>query len=126
GRFITGPTSALTGGRRAVTTDVITTLAVHGGYMFLPKGGLDLGADLSLPRWTVGDSWVPRIDLDALIGADVDGDKTAVSLTANLVASFPNVIGTRSVYFGGGVGWMFGGGGSFQGKLILGTPITDR
>ena len=112
--------------RTPVSSDPTMFISVRAGYMFLPKGAADIGADLTVPSWMIGDGWTPRFDVDALIGADLDGDETAVSLTANLVHFFPDAIADRNVYFGGGVGWMFGGDGSFQAKLVLGTPITDR
>ena len=124
GRFITAPSRAALGQGGPFGSNLL--IAPRAGIMFLPKGAGLLGVDVSVPNMAVGDFWVPRFDLDVLIGADLDGDDAPVSLTANLVKSFPEIIGTRDVYFGGGIGWMFGGGGNFQGKLILGTPITER
>jgi hypothetical protein len=120
GRFLAAPAAG------AQFLGAGTNIGVHAGYMFLPRGAADLGADISFPAYTVGDGWIPRIDVSALIGADLDGDNTAVSLTLNLVKTFVDLIEGRTIYFGGGVGWMFGGDGSFQAKLLAGTPITER
>ena len=125
GRFTRG-SAVPTFQRTPVSVDPTMFISVRGGYMFLPRGAVDIGADLTVPSWMIGDGWTPRFDLDALIGADLDGDETAVSLTVNLVNFFPQAIAGRNVYFGGGIGWMFGGDGTFQAKLLLGTPITDR
>ena len=123
GRYITHTASAQ---RDPLTVSPTSFLNVHAGYMFLPKGAVDLGVDLTVPSWSISEAWVPRFDLNFLIGADVDGEDNAVSLTANLVKFFPNAIGSRNVYFGGGIGVFFADGTDFQGKLILGTPINDQ
>ena len=125
GHLISSP-AAPTFHRAPALLGTATNVSVHAGIMFLPKGAVDVGGTVSTPNWTVGDGWVPRFDVNVLINADLDGDDTALSLTANLVKDFPNLVANRTIYFGGGLGWMFGGDGSFQAKLILGTPITDR
>jgi hypothetical protein len=127
GRLVAGPGFAPVAKPSAASAAILPggNFALHAGLMFLPRGAVDVGADVSVPSWTIGDGWVPRFDANFLIGADVEGDEDALSLTGNVVKMFPALVYDRDVYFGGGVGWLLTSGG-FQAKLILGTPITDR
>jgi len=108
------------------TVSPMTWISPRVGYMFIPRGSGILGVDVSIPTLRVAEAWHVRFDGDVFLNANLNGDKTAFSATANLLNYNANAVASRNIYFGGGIGWMFDGGTHFQAKLILGTPITNR
>lgn len=103
----------------------MTYLSLHGGAMVSPRGAGLVGVDFSLPTASLGNGWHGRIDADVIIKANFAGVDTVVPVTFDQVYYSPTGSG-HNVYFGGGLGALFGGNTVFDGKLILGSEFTSR
>lgn len=104
-----------------------TAISIRGGAMVAPRGAGLVGVDFSLPDVTFGGgAWHGRIDADFIIKANFRGTNTAVPVLFNVLHYEPGGSGGRGVYYGGGLGVIFGDGSVFDGKLVLGTELTDK
>lgn len=114
-------------GQVPATVNPLTYVSLHGGAMLTPRGAGLVGADVSLPGlFSVGSGWHTRIDADVVFKANLGGFDTIIPVTVDQVYYSPNAAGGHNVYYGGGVGAVLGGNTVFDGKLILGTEVTNK
>jgi hypothetical protein len=104
----------------------LQNLTVRGGVMFSPRGAGVAGVDFDLPSVSLGSGWRGRLDADVIFKANLGGINTAVPVTINQIHVSPNAAGEHNVYYGGGVGAILGGHATFDGKLILGTDLSNK
>lgn len=103
-----------------------SNFSFHLGGMVSPRGAALVGGDVDIVSLSLGNGWHGRLDADAIIKANLGGVDTIVPVTFDQVYYSPNAAGGHNVYYGGGLGAVFGGGTTFDGKLILGTELTNR
>jgi hypothetical protein len=113
-------------GQAPTTVNPITYISLHGGAMVAPRGAGLVGADASIPGLSLGEGWHGRIDADVIFKANFGGIDTIVPITFDQVYYSPAGAGGHNVYYGGGLGAVLGGNAVFDGKLILGTEITNK
>ena len=113
---------------KAPSASPATYIALRGGAMVSPRGAGLVGADFSLPNSNVGNgAWHVRIDADAIIKANFGGVNTAIPVTVDLLSYAPSGGPSgHNIYYGGGLGAVFGGRSVFDGKLVLGTELTSK
>jgi hypothetical protein len=103
-----------------------TAFSIRAGGMVTPRGAALIGADYELPTLSLGNGWHGRLDADFLIKANFGGVNSVTLVTFDQLYYSPNAASGHNVYWGGGIGAIFGGGTTFDGKLILGTELTSR
>ncbi|MGC8668071.1 MAG: hypothetical protein ACP5VE_08165 [Chthonomonadales bacterium] len=123
-RLVSG--SYAMGGARRSAESPFSNASLRGGAMLSPRGAALVGLDLSIPSLTTTNNWHARLDGDVIIKANFGGIDTIVPVTVDLLTYTGGGMGLRDVYFGGGVGAVLGGPAKFDGKLILGTDLSNR
>lgn len=113
-------------GQAPTTVNPLTYISVHGGAMVAPRGAGLVGADASIPSLSLGNGWHGRIDADVIFKANFGGIDTIVPVTFDQLYYSPAGAGGHNVYYGGGLGAVLGGNTVFDGKLILGTELTNK
>jgi hypothetical protein len=103
-----------------------TSISLRGGAMVTPRGAALVGVDFSLHDVNFSGGWHGRIDADFIIKANFHGSNTAVPVTFDVLHYEAGKGGSQNVYYGGGLGIMFGDGSVFDGKLVLGTELTSK
>jgi hypothetical protein len=103
-----------------------TNFSIRAGAMVTPRGAALIGGDVDLPTLSLGNGWHGRLDADFLIKANFGGVNSVTLVTFDQLYYSPNAASGHNVYWGGGLGAIFGGGTTFDGKLILGTELTTR
>jgi ethanolamine utilization microcompartment shell protein EutS len=111
--------------RQAGVDDPTNNLAIRGGLMVSPRGAGLAGVDFTLPTLSLGAGWIGRVDADVIFKANFGGVNTAIFATVDQIYYTPGG-GTTPIYWGGGVGAIFGGGTSLAGKLILGADFASK
>ncbi|MEP6755639.1 MAG: hypothetical protein ABJA67_09075 [Chthonomonadales bacterium] len=111
---------------KAAQAAPMVPFTVHAGAMVTPRGALLAGGDIDLPSVTLGKGFTGRLDVDAIFKANFGGVNTLTLVTIDQISSTTDGISGHNVYYGGGLGAVFGGGTKFDGKLILGTELTKR
>jgi hypothetical protein len=106
--------------------DPISMLSLRGGAMVTPRGSAVVGIDASMPTVSLGNGWHGRLDADVIIKGNLGGVNTSIPVTFDQLYYSPNEAGGHNVYYGAGVGAIFGGDTTFDAKLILGTELTSR
>jgi hypothetical protein len=113
-------------GQAPATVNPATYISLHGGAMVVPRGAGLLGADVSIPGWSLGNGWHTRVDADVILKANFGGINDIVPITVDQVYYSPTGASGHNLYYGGGLGAVLGGTAIFDAKLILGTEITNK
>ncbi len=105
------------------STNPPTYISLRGGALVSPTGAGLVGVDFSFPTIGIaGTGWHGRLDVDALIK-----NSTIVPVTADLLYFSTGGAGGHNVYFGGGLGAVFGNGRTeFDPKLVLGAEFAPK
>jgi hypothetical protein len=119
-------TSRSIGRNMQAAASPVQNMSVRGGVMFSPRGAGVAGVDFDLPSVSLGNGWRGRVDADVIFKANLGGINTAIPVTFNQIYISPNAAGDRNIYYGAGVGAILGGSAVFDGKLILGTDVTQK
>jgi hypothetical protein len=117
---------ALGGAARHSSDSPFSNASLRGGAMLSPRGAALVGLDLSIPSLSTATNWHARLDGDVIIKANFGGIDTIVPVTLDLLTYTGGGMGLRDVYFGGGLGAVLGGPAKFDGKLVLGTDLSNR
>lgn len=123
-RFVNSSYAA--GGARRSQSSAFSNASLRGGAMLSPRGAALVGLDLAIPSLTLASNWHARLDGDVIIKANFGGIDTIVPVTVDLLTYSEGGMGLRDVYFGGGLGAVLGGPAKFDGKLVLGTDLSNR
>jgi len=108
------------------TINPLTYISLHGGAMLTPRTGAMVGADATIPGLGLGNGWHGRLDADVIFKANLGGVDTIIPVTFDQLYYSPNAAAGHNVYYGAGLGAVLSGPARFDGKLVLGTEITDR
>ena len=114
------------GAVKAAQGNSMVPFTVHAGAMVTPRGAALVGGDIDLPSVTLGKGFTGRLDVDAIFKANFGGVNTLTFITIDQISSTHDGISGHNVYYGGGIGAVFGGGTKFDGKLILGTELSKK
>ncbi len=101
------------------------TVALRLGVNVAPRTRFVGGADITLPRLSIGKGFSTRIDVDAIVSANFGGVATLVPLMFDQIYS-KGLVGKTRVYVGAGIGPYFGEITRFGGKVLVGAGITEK
>ena len=112
--------------RAAQAGGSMVPFTVHAGAMVTPRGAGLAGGDIDIPSVSLLKGFTGRLDADVIFKANFGGVNTITIVTLDQISTTQNGLQGHNVYYGGGVGAIFGGGNKFDGKLILGSQITNK
>ena len=101
-------------------------ISLRGGVMVNPRGAAIVGADIDLPQISLGSGWHGRADVDVIIKANLSGANSLTVATFDQLYYSANGASGHNVFWGGGVGALFGKGNDFDAKLVVGTELTNK
>ena len=99
------------------------SFALRLGAMVSPRTKFVGGADATLNAFHIIPSLTTRIDVDAIVSANLGGVSTLVPLTIDQIYSKGLVAGNK-IYGGFGIGPYFGSPTRFGGKIFFGGNVT--
>jgi hypothetical protein len=100
-------------------------IALRLGAMLSPRSKFDGGADITFPNLTVIRGMTSRLDVDAIVAANLGGLSTIVPITFDQIG-YSGEVGSKRIYFGAGIGAYISDVTRFGGKVFAGADFSSH